>query len=69
MRRDRLGRRIGRNWWRELVCDHLGCAAAAWELEAEAASRGWATELEEYRQLHPRPQLKVFLVGLSGTRP
>lgn len=69
MRRDKLGRRIGRNWWREFIMDHLNGAAHAWELNAEAASNGWATELDEYRQLHPRPQLKTFLVGLKGERP
>lgn len=69
MRRDRLGRRIGRNWWREWIMDHLTSARASWDLQAEAASNGWATELEEFRELHPQPQLKVFLVGLKGERP
>jgi hypothetical protein len=68
MRRDKLGRRIGRNWWREFIMDHLTCAAHAWELNAEAACNGWSTELSEYASLHPRPQLKVFLIGLAGTR-
>ncbi len=69
MRRDSLGRRIGRNWWREFIMAHLSAAAHAWELNAEQASNGWATEYEEFRDLHPRPQLKHFLVGLRGTRP
>lgn len=69
LRRDKLGRRIGRNWWREFVMDHLTSAAHAWELNAEAASNGWRAELEDYRATHPRPQLKAFLIGLAGTRP
>lgn len=48
---------------------HLDAAAHAWWLEAEAQSNGWATELEEFRASHPRPQLKTFLVGLKGHRP
>lgn len=66
-RRDKLGRRIGRNWWREYVTDLWACADHAWRLEAEAVSIGYATELEEYRAQHPRPQLRTFLVELAGT--
>lgn len=68
-RRDKLGRRIGRNWWREFIMGHLTAARQAWDLEAEAQSNGWATELAEFRQLHPMPQLRVFLVALKGERP
>lgn len=69
MRRDTLGRRIGRNWWREWIMSHLSAAADAWHLEAERVSNGWSTELQEWQELHPQPQLKVFLVGLKGQRP
>jgi hypothetical protein len=69
MRRDSLGRRIGRNWWREFIMDHLTAAQHAWWLEAEAQAMGYATELAEFHELHPQPQLKVFLVGLKGSRP
>lgn len=69
MRRDRLGRRIGRNWWREHIVDMLRCADHAWYLEAEAFSGGNATELAEFRELKPRPQLKAYLVQLKGWRP
>jgi hypothetical protein len=47
---------------------HLSAADHAWWLEAERQSNGWATELAEFHATHPRPQLKVFLVGLAGTR-
>lgn len=69
MRRDSLGRRIGHNWWRSFIMDHLTAATQAWHLEAEAQANGWATELAEFRATHPIPQLKVFLVGLKGERP
>lgn len=68
-RRDSLGRRIGKNWWREWIMDHLTAARQAWDLEAEAQSNGWVTELAEFKELHPMPQLRVFLVGLKGSRP
>ena len=66
MRRDTLGRRIGPNWWRELVTDTLRCADQVWQLEAEAAGNGWATELREFRAVHPRPTLRAFLEGMAG---
>lgn len=68
MRRDKLGRRIGRNWWREFIMEHLRAADHAWWLTAEQEANGWATELAEFKATHPRPQLKVFLVGLAGSR-
>lgn len=69
MRRDRLGRRIGRNWWRETIVDTLRCADHAWYLEAEAFSVGHQAELDEFRQLKPRPQLKAYLLSMKGWRP
>ena len=68
MRRDKRGRRIGFNWWREYVTEAWRCADHAWWLDAEAVAIGYTTELAEYRQAHPRPTLKMFLVGLAGTR-
>lgn len=65
IRRDRLGRRIGRNRWREYVTDSWRCADHAWWLEAEATAIGYATELEEFRQEHPRPQLGRFMEACS----
>lgn len=66
-RRDRLGRRIGRNWWREYVTDLWASADHAWWLQAEAVAVGYDTELEEYAQAHPRPRFKDFLVELAGS--
>jgi hypothetical protein len=68
-RRDKRGRRIGRNWWREYVTDLLYSADEAWFLQAEAVTIGYATELAEYRETHPRPQLRDFLVQLAGSAP
>lgn len=65
VRRDRLGRRIGRNAWREYVMDALSAADHAWWLDREAVAIGYATEMAEYAEEHPRPTLKAFLVGLA----
>lgn len=65
MRRDRLGRRIGRNWWREYVTDAWRCADHAWWLAMEDATSLWATEMAEWAETHPRPTLKGFMIGLA----
>lgn len=65
-RRDRLGRRIGYNWWREYICELLLDASLAWERKAEDASLGYDTELAEYAAKHPRPTLKEFLIQMKG---
>lgn len=66
IRRDKRGRRIGHNWWREMNCDLLFNAAAAWERTCEEIAIGYATEIEEYAQDHPRPNLKDFLIRNKG---
>ena len=68
-RRDRLGRRIGRNWWREYVCQLLRDDTDAWEQRAEAEALGYPTEIAEYKIDHPMPQLKDYLVALQGSNP
>jgi len=65
-RRDRLGRRIGRNWWRDLICDQFYAADHAWWLAREATALGYATEEAEYADQHPRPTLKGFMLALAG---
>ena len=62
-RRDRLGRRIGRNWWREMNHDQWFWANAAWERECEAIAIGYETETREYAAANPRPKFKDFLVS------
>jgi hypothetical protein len=66
VKRDKLGRRIGRNWWRELVVQTWRDAYDAWCVQLEAASNGWATEAREFRDVCPCPTLKATMVGLSG---
>lgn len=68
VRRDRRGRRIGRNWWREWNVDSLRAADQAWWLGREAVAVGYATEEAEYKATHPRPTLKAFLVSNRGQR-
>lgn len=65
-RRDRRGRRIGRNWWRESICEQLAAAGQAWWLDREAVALGYATEKVEYAGAFPRPTLKGFLIANAG---
>lgn len=66
IRRDRRGRRIGHNWWREYITDLLFCAAATWERQCEAVALGYAVETAEYALLNPRPTLKAYLIEHRG---
>lgn len=65
-RRDKRGRRIGRNWWREFNCDQLFYASAAWERECESVALGYEAEEKEYAAQNPRPTLKGFLISNAG---
>lgn len=65
MRRDRLGRRIGHNAWREWIVEAWLLADHAWFLAAEAETLGYSTELDEYRAEHPRPNLGAFMRELA----
>lgn len=55
----------GHHWWRELVTDTWRCAYDQWQLDAEAASNGWKTELHEFKAHTPVPRLSQFMIGLS----
>lgn len=66
VRRDKRGRRIGRNWWREYNCELLLDATLIWEGQCEVAAMGYATEMAEFAELHPRPTLKAFLLANAG---
>jgi hypothetical protein len=65
VRRDKRGRRIGHNPWRDYVTDTWRCAHHAWWLAMEAACVGYATEEREWRAVHPCPRLGDFMVELS----
>lgn len=65
MRRDRLGRRIGHNPWRELVTDHWRAADHAWWLACENETYAYTTEVTEYRETNPRPNLGDFMRQLA----
>ena len=62
-RRDILGRRIGRNWWREYILDCYYNAEDAWQ-----ALKGTNHQMEddEFLETHPRPTLKRMLVASAG---
>lgn len=66
MRRDKRGRRIGYNWWREFNNELFFLASAVWEEQCEAVALGYATETAEYNAENPRPTLKEFLIGNKG---
>ena len=65
-RRDRRGRRIGYNWWREYNYSLLLDATFAWERLCEEATSLYETEVAEYAAENPRPNLKDFLVRNAG---
>lgn len=65
-RRDRRGRRIGSNWWREYNTSLLLDASLTWERQCEAVAIGYATEIREYAEANPRPTLKQFLLHNKG---
>jgi hypothetical protein len=64
---DKRGRRIGRNWWREYIVDLWFCADQAWWRECEQVAVGYETETQEFTLTHPRPTLKIFMMGMAGS--
>lgn len=66
VRRDKRGRRIGYNWWREYNCrmlyDYNDAVAV---LDGE----NHQMEPDEFRAAHPRLTLKQCLVGNAGMAP
>ena len=65
-RRDKRGRVIGYNWWREYNCSMLLDAELTWQALAETVTQGYETEMAEYRIDYPRPTLKAMLLGNKG---
>lgn len=79
-RRDRRGRRIGYNWWREYNCGILREAESAWQALKESGEAIMTTAVAgadfqtgyyqlseaEYRRIRPRPTLKELLIGNAG---
>lgn len=66
VRRDKRGRRIGYNWWREYNMDLFFFATQVWERQCEEVALGYDTEIAEYEEAHPRPNLKAFLIHNKG---
>lgn len=65
-RRDRLGRRIGYNWWREFIWNEWRCAYDAWYMAMHEHTLLYETEACEYRANHPSPKFKDFLIEHKG---
>lgn len=55
--------------WRQDCFDAWFMATHAWSLQAEAAAVGYATELAEFAEKHPRPRLGDFMEALSLGSP
>lgn len=53
------------NRWVEAITEAWRAAHDAWEAKAEEVAVGYAVELAEFRQTHPEPRLKDFMVHLS----
>lgn len=59
-----------RHVWRETITEAFYCADHAWWLLREEVALGYPTEMREFAERHPRPQLKWFMIHLShGWRP
>lgn len=65
MRRDRLGRRIGHNPWRDYITDCWRSADHAWWCRMETETSLYAAEVGEWRTEHPRPNLRDFMLACS----
>lgn len=65
-RRDRLGRRIGYNWWREFIWTEWRCAYDAWYMAMHEDTLLYETEAREYRHNNPSPKFKDFLIEHAG---
>lgn len=80
-RRDNLGRRIGRNWWREYVTGVYRDARDQWLVQFEQTNysyrpgiiarerrlerRGGRREVTDWLEDHPAPTFRQFLEGLA----
>lgn len=56
---------VGSHWWREMVTDAWRAADQAWQMKREAVAIGYATEMREFAEAHPRPTLGAFMRALS----
>lgn len=61
-RRDRRGRRIGYNWWRDFVVSSWFSMDQVWLARREEYAFGYKTEEREFAETNPRPTLKVVMV-------
>lgn len=66
-RRRKDGTPYRRNAWHDHLMDIYSCAAHAWWLLMEDTTSLYATEVREFREHTPPPQLKDFMVDLSQT--
>lgn len=73
-RRDKRGRRIGYNWWREYVWEQWYAADALWREQRDAECIGYPAEQATYgaygesHSTPPRPTFKALLIQNAGLR-
>ena len=81
-RRDKRGRRIGYNWWREYTCSIYHPARTQWEVDFEDTyysyypgiieverrreRRGGRREVTDWLEDNPPPTLKAYLLANAG---
>ncbi|WGL50669.1 hypothetical protein P5P86_11910 [Nocardioides sp. BP30] len=53
------------NPWVRFCWEHWHLLAHTWELACEAETKGYATEIAEYAEQHPRPLFRDALIHLS----
>ncbi|SDL15187.1 hypothetical protein SAMN05428985_11075 [Nocardioides sp. YR527] len=54
------------NPWVRFIWDHWNLDMITWEQAAEETAIGYDTEIAEFKETRPMPQLKDYMTGLSG---
>ena len=64
-RRDKRGRKIGNNWWRNFIVESWLCAHHMWWIARENIALGYKTEERDFEERNPQPTLKQFMIHLA----
>lgn len=60
---DKRGRRIGHNWWREMIMEQF---RSQWHDRDEREGDNHQMEPDEFNAAFPKPRLKDLLIGNAG---
>lgn len=55
-----------KNPWVRFIWEIWNLDTIAWESECERVTLGYATEIAEFKETRPMPQLKNYMTGLSA---